>query len=214
MLTRTTLNREAYKALRRAILGRKLPPGRKLVVRVLAEELGLSPTPIKEALAALEREGLVQAIPHRGYFVSNPSPEDIREIYSLREVLEGLAARLAVENNGKTLPKQLEKILAQQRKAAQAGDLEAYGDLDLEFHKTLWEASRNKRLLAVAETIDGQIRLLINSSAVIPGRLPLSLAEHEAVLEAVSRYDAEAAEAAMRAHVQRAKEALTRFFQS
>ncbi|WP_018467127.1 GntR family transcriptional regulator [Calidithermus timidus] len=213
MLSRTTLNREAYKALRRAILGRKLPPGRKLVVRVLAEELGLSPTPIKEALAALEREGLVQAIPHRGYFVSNPSPEDIREIYSLREVLEGLAARLAVENNGKTLPKKLEKILAQQRKAAQASDLEAYGDLDLEFHKTLWEASRNKRLLAVAETIDGQIRLLINSSAVIPGRLPLSLAEHEAVLEAVSRHDAEGAEAAMRAHVQRAREALTRFFQ-
>jgi DNA-binding GntR family transcriptional regulator len=214
MLTRTTLNREAYKALRKAILGRKLPPGSKLVVRVLAEELGLSPTPIKEALAALEREGLVQAIPHRGYFVSNPSPEDMREIYSLREVLEGLAARLAVEHNGKSLPRRLEKILVQQRKAAQAGDLEAYGDLDLEFHKTLWEASRNKRLLAVAESIDGQIRLLINSSAVIPGRLPLSLAEHEAVLEAVSRHDAEAAEAAMRAHVQRAREALSRFFQS
>jgi len=69
MLARTTLNREAYKALRRAILGRKLPPGRKLIVRVLAEELGLSPTPIKEALSALEREGLVVAVPHPGYFV-------------------------------------------------------------------------------------------------------------------------------------------------
>ncbi|PZA07228.1 MULTISPECIES: GntR family transcriptional regulator [unclassified Meiothermus] len=211
MLSRTTLNREAYKALRQAILGRKLPPGRKLVVRVLAEELGLSPTPIKEALAALEREGLVVAVPHRGYFVLEPTLEDVQEIYRLREVLEGLAARLAVENNGKVLPRKLEKVLQRQRKAAEQGDIESYGDLDLTFHRTLWEAAGNKRLLAVAETIDGQIRLLINSSAVIPGRLPLSLAEHEAILEAVGRRDAEAAEAAMRAHVQQAGRALEQF---
>ncbi|MBI5813722.1 MAG: GntR family transcriptional regulator [Meiothermus silvanus] len=211
MLARTTLNREAYKALRRAILGRKLPPGRKLIVRVLAEELGLSPTPIKEALSALEREGLVVAVPHRGYFVLEPTLEDVREIYRLREVLEGLAARLAVENNGKILPRKLEKVLQRQRKAAEQGDIESYGDLDLSFHRTLWEAASNKRLLAVAETIDGQIRLLINSSAAIPGRLPSSLAEHEAILQAVAAHDPDSAEAAMREHVQQAGRALERF---
>ncbi|MCL6526832.1 MAG: GntR family transcriptional regulator [Thermaceae bacterium] len=207
-LTRTTLNREAYKALRNAILNRKLPPGKKLIVRALGEELGLSPTPIKEALSALEREGLVVAVPHRGYFVLEPTPADIHEIYSLREVLEGLAARLAVEGGDQALAPRLEKLLAQQRKAAERGDLGFYGDLDLEFHKAFWEASRNRRLLATAETIDGQIRILINSSAVIPGRLPESRAEHEAILQAVAGQDPEAAEAAMRQHVRNARRAL------
>lgn len=210
-LSRTTLNREAYKALRQAILGRTLPPGHKLVVRVLAEDLGLSPTPVKEALSALEREGLVVAKPHRGYFVVEPSLEDVREIYSLREVLEGLAARLALENDGRVLSKKLEKLLAKQREAAEQRDLEAYGDLDLAFHRSFWEASGSKRLLAAAENIDGQIRMLINSSAAIPGRLSKSRAEHEAILLAVRNKNPEAAEMAMRAHVRNAGRALESF---
>ncbi len=213
-LNRTTLNREAYKALRQAILGRKIPPGQKLVVRVLAEDLGLSPTPVKEALAALEREGLVVAVPHRGYFVLEPSLEDVREIYSLREVLEGLAARLAVENDGRALLRKLERLFGKQREAAELGDIEAYGDLDLAFHRTFWEAAGSKRLLATAETIDGQIRMLINSSAAIPGRLPQSRAEHEAILQAVRDKDPEAAELAMRTHVRNAGQALEHFLMS
>jgi DNA-binding GntR family transcriptional regulator len=210
-LNRTTLNREAYKALRQAILGRKIPPGQKLVVRVLAEDLGLSPTPVKEALAALEREGLVVAVPHRGYFVLEPSLEDVREIYSLREVLEGLAVRLAVENDGRALFRKLERLFSKQREAADQGDIGTYGDLDLAFHRTFWQAAGSKRLLATAETIDGQIRMLINSSAAIPGRLPQSRAEHEAILQAVRDKDPEAAEAAMRTHVRNAGRALESF---
>ncbi len=210
-LNRTTLNREAYKALRQAILGRKIPPGRKLVVRVLAEDLGLSPTPVKEALSALEREGLVVAVPHRGYFVLEPGLEDVREIYSLREVLEGLAARLAVQNNGRTLLKKLERLFKKQCEAAEKRDIETYGDLDLAFHRCFWEASGSKRLLAAAETIDGQIRMLINSSAAIPGRLPKSRAEHEAILQAVRDKDLEAVEVAMRTHVRNAGQALEGF---
>jgi len=213
-LTRTTLNREAYKALRQAILGRKISPGQKLVVRVLAEDLGLSPTPVKEALSALEREGLVVAVPHRGYFVLEPRLEDVREIYSLREVLEGLAARLAVENDGKALLRKLERLFSKQREAADQGDIDTYGDLDLAFHRTFWEASGSKRLLAAAETIDGQIRMLISSSAAIPGRLPQSRAEHEAILQAVRDKDPQAAEAAMRTHVRNAGQALEQFLLS
>lgn len=210
-LARTTLNREAYKALRKAILGRKIPPGQKLVVRALAEGLGLSPTPVKEALSALEREGLVVAVPHRGYFVLEPGLEDVREIYSLREVLEGLAARLAVQNHGKALLRKLERLFEKQCQAADQRDIEAYGDLDLAFHRCFWEASGNKRLLATAETIDGQIRMLINSSAAIPGRLSRSRAEHESILQAVRDGNPEAAEAAMRTHVRNAGQALEGF---
>jgi DNA-binding GntR family transcriptional regulator len=210
-ISRTTLNREAYHALRSAILGRKLAPGTKLVVRVLAEQLRLSATPVKEALSALEREGLVVGVAHRGYFVLEPSLEDVREIYPLREVLEGLAARISTENQDRELAGQLGAILSQQRQAAQVGQMESYGDLDLAFHRRLWEASGNKRLLRAAESIDGQIRLLINSTAAIPGRLSASLDEHQAIVEAVLQGHAAAAEEAMRGHVQRAGKALEAF---
>lgn len=89
--------------------------------------------------------------------------------------------------------------------------MDAYGDLDLAFHRTFWEAAGSKRLLATAETIDGQIRMLINSSAAIPGRLPQSRAEHQAILQAVRDKDPQAAEAAMRTHVRNAGQALEQF---
>lgn len=207
-IPRTTLTLEAYRTLRRAILNRQYPPGTKLVLRELAEALGLSPTPIKEALAALSREGLVQAIPHRGYQVPALSPEDIREIYEIREVLEGLAARLAAMKGTFQLADHLIDLFRKQREAATVGDLEAYGDLDLAFHRTLWEVSENHRLLRIAENLNGQLRLLISTSAAVPGRLPLALEEHEVVLKWIVDHNPEKAETAMRLHVRNAWRAL------
>jgi len=210
-IQRDTLSNQAYRVLRGAILARRYPLGTRLVVRELAETLGLSPTPIKEALAALAREGLVQATPHKGYQVPNPSPEDMREVYELREALEGLAARLAAIRGEKNLGKRLEAILQSQEEAAMRGDLEAYGDLDLAFHRTLWEASQNKRLHQAAENLHGIVRLLISTTAALPGRLPQSLSEHHVVLERVVSKDPNAAESAMRHHVRQAWKALGEF---
>lgn len=207
-LSRTTLSREARRVLRSAILGRRLHAGQKLVVRVLAEDLGLSPTPVKEALAALEREGLVVAVPHRGYRVPTLTPHDIEELYALREVLEGLAAALAARQGDERCRAQLERLLARQRVCVKAGDVEGYGDLDLAFHRCMREASGNARLSRVAESFNGQIRMLISTSAQLPGRLPVSLQEHKAIVRAVKAQDPAAAEAAMRHHVQQAGVAL------
>lgn len=210
-IQRDTLANQAYRALRGAILARRYPLGARLVVRELAETLGLSPTPIKEALAALAREGLVQATPHKGYQVPAPSLEDMREVYELRETLEGLAARLAASRGGKNLGERLEAILQNQEEAAARGDLEAYGDLDLAFHRTLWEASQNERLRQSAENLHGLVRLLISTTAALPGRLPQSLSEHRLVLEKVVAKDPDAAENAMRQHVRQAWKALEAF---
>ncbi len=208
LIGRTTLSREAYRALRTAILDRRFPPGAKLVVRVLAEDLGLSPTPIKEALAALEREGLVVAVPHRGYHVPRIALQDVEELYALREVVEGLAARLAAQQATERVHAQLNRLLARQRTCAGTGDVERYGDLDLAFHRCLREAAGSGRLARVAEAFDGQIRMLISTSAKLPGRLPASLREHVAIARAVRAEDAAAAEAAMRHHVRQARVAL------
>jgi DNA-binding GntR family transcriptional regulator len=209
--TGKTLSAQAYRALRQAILSRRYPPGARLVVRELAESLGLSPTPIKEALAALAREGLVRSVPHRGYQVPSLSAGEIQEIYELRDALEGLAARLAAQRGGPELAQSLEETLNRQREAARAGDLEAYGDLDLAFHRLLWEASGNQRLRRMAENLDGQVRLLISTSAAVPGRLPQALEEHRVILTRIASADPAGAETAMRAHVQNAWEALKGF---
>lgn len=205
---RTTLSREAYRALRSGILGRRLPAGRKLVVRVLSEDLGLSPTPIKEALAALEREGLVVAIPHRGYHIPHLTRQDVAELYALREVVEGLAATLAARHADDRLLARLQRILALQHACVSTRDVERYGDLDLAFHRSLREASGNARLARVAESFNGQIRLLISTSAQLSGRLQASLKEHEAIVRALKSGNEAAAEAAMRRHVRQAGMAL------
>jgi DNA-binding GntR family transcriptional regulator len=150
-------------------------------------------------------------VPHRGYQVPSLSAGEIQEIYELRDALEGLAARLAAQRGGPELAQSLEETLNRQREAARAGDLEAYGDLDLAFHRLLWEASGNQRLRRMAENLDGQVRLLISTSAAVPGRLPQALEEHRVILTRIASADPAGAERAMRAHVQNAWEALKGF---
>ena len=200
-IQRTSLSREAYRALRSAILNRELTPGSKLSVRPLSEALGLSPTPVKEALHTLEREGLVTVVPNRGYFVPRFGAADVPEIYELREALESQGAGLAAKRAGPGLGSTLRRLLREQRAC---DDLERYGDLDLEFHRALWEASGNRRLAQVAETIAGQLRLLISTSALVPGRIGSSLDEHEAIVQAIEDGRPAQAARAMRRHVQRA----------
>lgn len=206
---RATLSRQAYETLRSRILSRRLSAGSKLVVRELAEDLDLSSTPVKEALAALEREGLVELLPHRGYFVPKLGLDDIEEIYALREVLEGLAARLAAEReHRKRHLNKLRRLQAEQEACGREGDLERYGDLDMDFHRALWEAAGNGRLLRTAETLIGQVRLLISTSAQARGRLEASVEEQARILDALENGEPEAAEETMRRHVRQAGEAL------
>jgi len=210
---RTTLSEQAYKALRSAILNQKLQTGSKLVVRILAEDLGLSPTPIKAALSSLEQEGLVLYTPHQGYLVPQFDVCDGEEIYALREVIEGLAARLAAQRaDNKRFLKRLEQNLYNQR-ACSAAQLDHYGDLDLAFHQTLWKASKNSRLLAVASAFQHQVRLFINPIARVAGRLSASKKEHTDTFEAIVAQDAERAEAIMRSHIHQAGLALQSYLQ-
>lgn len=205
---RDVLSRQAYDALREGILARTLPAGSKLIMRDLVEQLQLSPTPINQALAALEREGLVESKPHRGYYVITLEPEDIVDIYTLREVLEGLAMRLAVKRRPQELAAALKGLQAEQQACCSQGDLARYGDLDVAFHRTVWELSGNDRLLHMSEMLMGQVRLLISTSAEVEGRLASSMAEHERIVERVAEREAVEAAAAMRRHVHNAGAAL------
>ncbi|HEY2672201.1 MAG TPA: GntR family transcriptional regulator [Rugosimonospora sp.] len=212
---RHTLLSAAYDSLRAAVLDGTLAPGSRVTVRPLTEQLGLSPTPIKTALAALEREGFLLAVPHRGYFVLEVSTDDLLELYELREAVDGIAARraAAADDHARTAD-QLARLLARQRKAIDANNLQSYGDLDLAFHRLIWAGSGSRRLLPIAENLVAQVRLGNRFSAQAPGRLPVAIEEHEAILEAIRDGDARAAERHIRRHVREASQALRRYLQT
>lgn len=201
VVQRDTMSRRAYDEIRQAILQGHFAPGTKLVVRPLTQELGLSPTPIQVALAALAREGLVEALPHRGYYVPTFHLDDIRDICALRAALDRLAAELAANQPSRTeLNRELDRNLKEQRAAVCAGDLPHYADLNTEFHRAIWEASKNERLVRAADYLLGQIRLLVNTSAGLPGRPGQSVREHAEIARALRNGDATVAGQLVVAH--------------
>ncbi|MGW3736621.1 GntR family transcriptional regulator [Streptomyces sp. NPDC005148] len=209
---RHTLLNAAYDHLRAAILDGSLTPGSRVTVRPLTEQLGLSPTPIKTALAALEREGFLVAVPHRGYFVPEASTDDLLELYELREAVDGIAARrTAAAPDHDQVATQLHTLLSKQREAIEANDLQTYGELDLAFHRLIWEGSGSRRLIPIAENLVAQVRLGNRLSAQAPGRLPVAIDEHQDILDAISKGDSRAAEQHICSHVREAGQALRRY---
>lgn len=199
----------AYSHLRRLILAGDLAPGNRVTVQPLTADLGLSPTPIRTALAALERQGLLEVQEHRGYFVPKLSREDILEIYEIREVIDSVASRRVAQLESREhIVKTLEDLLGQQRQAVAAGDISAYRDLDVTFHKTIWQSSGNHRLRSLAENLLGQVRIGNNVSSRVPGRVQVALKEHSAIIEALRDGSAKRAESATRTHVREASHAL------
>src|SRR5262245_52967838 len=150
----------AYGELRRAILSGRLASGSHVSVRPLCEEFGLSATPVKAALTALEREGFLVLHTHRGFFVPEVDREDMQELYELREVLDGIAARRAAALPARgELVARLRELQEAQTATVAAHDLSGYGDLDVAFHQLILEAAGNGRLQHVAENMIGQLRL-------------------------------------------------------
>jgi DNA-binding GntR family transcriptional regulator len=197
-----------YAAIRGAIIGRVLAPGSRLVVDRLARDLNVSRTPVKEALAKLEREGFVTTVPRRGASVTTITREDLEDIYLLREVVEGLSARLAAMRVAEAILGRLDALIDHGATVLAAQDFDAYAELGVEFHRQIRIASGHRRLQALMENLEGQMRLLISTSAALPGRRLLSVAEHRQIKAALERRDPAAAEAAMRRHVANALTAL------
>jgi DNA-binding GntR family transcriptional regulator len=210
VVKRTTLSEGAYEAIRRKIITGVLTPSSKLVVANLANGLSLSATPINEALAALEREGLVTYLPHRGYFVSSVTPENVEEVYSVREVFELMAVRFAAQKADRPTVERLGAILQEAEQSIRLGDTTTFADLDLEFHRVIWSSTDNSLAIRIGELIGGQIRLLVATTARAPGRFRGAFEEHCEVYRAIKNKHPAAAVAAMRKHIRTAKLALRR----
>lgn len=188
-------------------------PGAHLTETDLAKHLGISRGPVREAIQELVRQGLIVTIPNRGAFVVQWSVEDVIEVFSVRSVLEGLAAKIAVRRlPSAQLTPPFERVIGEMRDAARSGQLMKLVDLEMEFHQMLARASGNKRLIRMHDDLSAQIKMLI-ATAEVRLRLYDDLAEianlHAPILEALRSGDAEAAGREAEEHVRRAGECLT-----
>ncbi|MFZ5917508.1 MAG: GntR family transcriptional regulator [Chloroflexota bacterium] len=157
-----SLREAALAAIRQAILEGDLKPGQRLVESDIAEQMGISRAPVREAFRQLGTEGLIVSEPHRGTFVAELSTSDLWEIYTLRAALESLAVRLVTEKASPEILEQLQQTVEAMTQAAQEADLSRLAALDMHFHETLCRASGHSRLLSAWQSMTAQIRTFID----------------------------------------------------
>ena len=207
---RVSLVDRAYREIKQRILGNLYPPGLQVLEQDLAHQLGVSRTPVREALIRLEKEGLVEIIPRRGMRVVPISTEDMREIYEVITCLEAKAAeRLA---GRKPSADELAPMIEAQEAieaALDRGDLDAWAAADERFHRRLLELSGNRRLAQMAFAVFDQIhraRMVTLRMRPLPRQ---SNKDHRALIEAALRGDAETAYRVHYEHRRQAMELLT-----
>ncbi len=198
------LTTSAYEALRTAIEQAELAPGDPLYEVHLAERLGMSRTPVREALKLLERDGFIEQLPSRGYAVPRRSLDDLREFFELRETLEATATRYAAL---RATPAEIEQIEKLCERYAREPNWEKWNLIGTEFHNVIISAARNARLRAILMSLNAQIVLSRRSATGgEPERRKRAIADHLAICAAIKARDAQLAEQLAAAHVRRAYE--------
>lgn len=189
----------AYRSIRDAILSNHLHIGEHLREESLAQQLGMSRTPIREALGRLRSEGLVKEAKPRGYVVSSVSPTDVFHVYAVREELEGLCLRLAATRITPHELFQLSTIIERMEQALE--DPPRFSRLNLQFHGIIVEATGNPVLKKIMDDLMAVVARFPFSAYEVEGRTRQVIAEHRKVLEALELHDPEAAERAIQEHL-------------
>ncbi|GAB7386466.1 GntR family transcriptional regulator [Bacillaceae bacterium] len=200
---RDTLHLKVCSVLRKAILRGDLKPGERLVQAELAEALGVSRMPVREALRKLESEGLVTIEPHRGAIVKSFGIDDIREIYELRAELEKMAVEKSIRHMREEDVAELERLVLEME---QATDVEAFVEKNIEFHRLLLSRCPWNRLLEFIETLWNGFPQ--QTPLLIQGQMERSNEEHRKILLAVKEGDAGKAARLLSEHILRTGEAL------
>jgi DNA-binding GntR family transcriptional regulator len=201
-INRPDLVDDVYHRIRHAIFAGTLAPGERLVEDLLATQLRVSRAPIRDALKALERDGLVASAGKRGKVVSLLTARDAWEVYSLRSTLEAMAIGLAMRTATPELFRQLDDIVNEMKPASVAGDHEHLSELDVKFHGAILRASGHARLQRAWEGMSIQIRLLsLQVIETIYADLLTIPDRHEALVNAMRRGDEAFAQDAIRSHI-------------
>jgi DNA-binding GntR family transcriptional regulator len=189
-----TMKEIVYDTLREAILSGRYPPGQRLIADDVAKELGVSRMPVREALHQLEAASLVTVVPHRGAVVNELSEMEVIEIYHIRAVLDGLAARLAAPHLTPTDYARMNALLDEMAEAAQAKDLDRLLRVNRDFHLVIWQAAHAPRLQELLENLYDSSQRFRNLSLLLPGRLDQITQEHRLIAQSLANGDTAAAE--------------------
>ena len=204
-IARQGLRDTVYERLHEMIENSRFIPGSRINVEQLTSEFGVSRTPVWQAIGRLEQEGLLRSIPNKGVFMVELSPAEAEDIYSVREVLECMAAELAASKIDEGTLRDMEANLNLQREVVAAKDLVAYSKLDFAFHAAVYRSTGNGFLVEILSDIKKKMRPMANHMNESLGEL---YEDHVAILEALRRHDAEGAIKGFRDHNERMKEVI------
>ena len=199
-----SFRRRAYEALRSAIVETNIyetpQEGLRLDERRLAARLGVSRTPIREALARLEHEGLVENVPRRGYFIVRKNKEELVEIITVWAALESMAARLITKNASDEEIASLRTIFATFEDGRLQAKLDEYSDANLRFHQRIVDIAHNEQLRVTADGILIHVRSIRHRTIGEDRRFERSIVDHMHIIEALESRQGELAERLVRDH--------------
>ena len=207
-LGNSSLREQIEQRVRDAILDGDLLTGEHIVESGLAEQLGVSRAPVREALSALERDGLITLIPRRGYFVAEFKPSDIEEVYDLRSILELGALHLVIKNIATADIAEFQAVIDAFGQAVQAGQMPSeIVNLDLSFHGLICRKANNSRLFSAWRSMRLQTGMLIGLTSQTKYDYPEQPVElHQCILDAIIDKDHELAASLLREHISDAKQ--------
>jgi DNA-binding GntR family transcriptional regulator len=195
------LSEEVYQVLRGAILGGRVPAGTRIVEADVARQMGISRSPVREAVRKLEHEGLVEYAPRRGTIVVGLSRDDLTDAYQFRAHLEAYGARLAARHASEDRLREMLESIERMRECAVARDLDGLVVADVEFHHAMCRSSGSRLLLQAWETLNPARWTMISSLRVSKLSLEQIAERHWPILAAVESRKPETAEAIVRAHI-------------
>ncbi len=191
-----------FNTLRDAILTEKLQPGERLMENQLAEKLGVSRTPIREALRMLELENLVELTPRKGAQVLDMSEKDIINVLEIREVLEGLATQLACKKMTFEILEELKKAELEFEQFAKENDLEKVVSIDERFHDIIFASTENERLIQIFNNLKIQIYRYRMAHVKLDTGIENIIVQHRAILSAIENKNAVEGEDLAKKHIQ------------
>jgi len=206
LLQSHSLTSVVQQEIERRILEGELPPGAQLIEAQLAEQLGVSRGPIREAFRILEESGLVRQEKNRGVFVRSIPLDEAMEIYDLRALMDEAVGRRLAERISPEQLKIARTLVEQMDQAVKGGDADRYHLINLEFHDKLVEFAGNRKLIALYRRLIKELSLFRRMNLADGRQLPQSVAEHRAIVKAIASGDADAAGRAMREHVLESKQ--------
>ncbi len=200
-----------FETLRDAIITQVLKPGERLMEIQLADEMGVSRTPVREAIRKLELEGLVVMVPRKGAYVAGVSMKDIHEVYEVRAALEMLAVSLAAERiTDEELDALERQVLRESEEEAKDNEntLDNIVYIDTTFHDIIYQAAHNQRLVQFLNILQEQLQRFRAASLSRPGRSKTALEEHKQIIEALAERNGDLASKLAKEHIDNAESAM------